>query len=88
MNPPRGLCATHAVDLWCSDRAGDRALAKAICGVCPEAEACADYARRLEGSVTWAYGIFGGLDEAERHGQVSRHTTRKRAGWRQRKAAA
>ena len=84
MNPPVGLCATHRVDLWCSDRAPDRALARAICGQCPEAEACADYARRLEGCRAFAYGIYGGLNEDERHG----HTPRSRAGWRQRKAAA
>ena len=83
MNPPTGLCTGYRQDLWTSNRSTDRALARAICASCPSAAPCAEYARALEGSRAWAYGIYGGLDEDERHGTVKR----SRAGWRQRRAA-
>lgn len=42
--------------------------AKALCAECPVREACLSYALRIEE----AYGIWGGLSEAERRGLVIR----------------
>lgn len=68
----RGACADHPTDLWFplepSGRHGgnvgrtEAAKAKAVCATCPVVDECATYAiaNREE------YGVWGGLDEAER----------------------
>lgn len=43
--------------------------ARRICGGCPVAAACLDYALTAEGSLHWTHrhGIWGGLDPRERY---------------------
>ena len=53
------------------DRARREAAAKAICARCPVIMACREYAMRQNE----AFGVWGGLGEAERRILVQRHQT-------------
>jgi len=81
----QAACAGHrrAPTLWVSPRASDRAQARRICAGCPVREECLQYALDCEGSIAWAWGIYGGLDEYERWDGIRR----SRAGWRARRTA-
>jgi WhiB family transcriptional regulator, redox-sensing transcriptional regulator len=56
------------------DRARREAAAKAICARCPVIVACRDYAMRANE----AFGVWGGLGEAERRILMQRQHTRHR----------
>lgn len=54
--------AAHADDLFFPNRGESTSAAKDVCGACPVAEECLDYALRLN----IRHGIWGGKSERER----------------------
>lgn len=63
------LCAESDPSLWHMDLGqGQHTRAKAICADCPVREECLEYALAYEDlpSTAGTYGVFGGLDPAER----------------------
>lgn len=60
----QSACIGHNPEMWFPDDRSNNTeetrLAKAICGSCPVATQCLDYALRTEPGFT-RFGIFGGL---------------------------
>lgn len=76
-NLPDALCRDVDPELWNATdphtAAADTAAAKAVCAMCPERDACLDYAMRYP--VAQLSGVWGGLTQSER-----RELRRQRAG--------
>lgn len=71
----QAACQDHDPDLWFPENNGDNAVeARAICAVCPVAEACLEYAL----SARVKYGIWGALDERERRNLTKRRRNAER----------
>jgi hypothetical protein len=60
-------CQFESPEIFFSDTKAERAYAKQVCAGCPIRVRCLSWALDMEtGGVTGRWGIYGGLDEAER----------------------
>lgn len=67
-------CQGHATALWFGETADDEQAAKRVCWSCPVREAC------LQAHLSEPAGIFGGLNERERHNRYRRLMRRAAPG--------
>lgn len=61
-----GLCSKVDADVLFSNDSADIAAAKAMCGQCPVARKCLDFAMSVETAADTTHGIYGGLTPDER----------------------
>lgn len=71
----QGLCLGKG-DLFYSIKKEDIAAAKAICKECPVQRDCLEFSLATREQ----YGVWGGLDEAERHSTIRRRLANMRKG--------